>query len=338
MGVEPQAVVVIPTLSADFTLSECLGCLARQRYAAFQTIVVDNSGKGLVNKLGSLPLQVQVIENEQNVGFGAAINQGWRATRSEYVVSLNDDALPSPEWLESLVGAVESAPARVGMAASAIRLLGEGQLDSAGMLIASDGSSKQRGHGKEQSEYPDLEEVLLPSGAAALYRRGMLQQIGGFDDDFFLYCEDTDVGLRARWAGWSCLYVPGAVVEHRYSHSAGRASAMKAYYVERNRLYVVVKNFPATAVVKALPMYIVRYAWHLVFLVRGVGAASQYREGGSGVALAWFVMRAHLSVVWHLGSLLRKRRLNQRTATITSEEFTAALERFSLSVREVAAL
>ena len=89
------------------------------------------------------------------------------------------------------------------------------------------------------------EEVLLPSGSAALYRRAMLDEIGGFDDDFFLYCEDTDLGLRARWAGWKCLYVPGAVVEHHYSHSAGRASPLKAYYVERNRLFVLVKNFPA---------------------------------------------------------------------------------------------
>ena len=72
----------------------------------------------------------------------------------------------------------------------------------------------------------------------------MLEEIGGFDDDFFLYCEDTDLGLRARWAGWKCLYVPEAVVEHHYSHSAGRASPLKAYYVERNRLFVLVKNFP----------------------------------------------------------------------------------------------
>ena len=72
----------------------------------------------------------------------------------------------------------------------------------------------------------------------------MLDEIGLFDESFFLYCEDTDLGLRARWAGWECGYVPGAVVEHRYSHSAGRASPLKAYYVERNRLYTVIKNFP----------------------------------------------------------------------------------------------
>ena len=130
------------------------------------------------------------------------------------------------------------------MCASQVRLFGEPRLDSAGMLVARDGSSKQRGHGRLPEDFPVLEEVLMPSGSSALYRRSMLEEIGGFDDDFFLYCEDTDLGLRARWAGWKCLYVPGAVVEHHYSHSAGRASPVKAYYVERNRLFVLVKNFP----------------------------------------------------------------------------------------------
>ena len=90
-----------------------------------------------------------------------------------------------------------------------------------------------------------MTDALLPSGSAALYRRKMLDEIGLFDETFFLYCEDTDLGLRARWAGWECVYVPGAVVEHRYSHSAGRASPLKAYYVERNRLYTAIKNLPS---------------------------------------------------------------------------------------------
>ena len=89
------------------------------------------------------------------------------------------------------------------------------------MLMAGDGSSKQRGHGRPPEDFPVAEEALFPSGSAALYRRAMLEEIGGFDAAFFLYCEDTDLGLRARWAGWKCLYVPEAVVEHHYSHSAG---------------------------------------------------------------------------------------------------------------------
>src|SRR6202158_4532479 len=112
------------------------------------------------------------------------------------------------------------------------------------MLLCRDGSSKQRGHLESPESSARLQETLLPSGAAGFYRREMLVEIGLFDESFFLYCEDTDLGLRARWAGWECLYVPDAVVEHRYSHSAGKASPLKAYYVERNRLFLLIKNFP----------------------------------------------------------------------------------------------
>jgi GT2 family glycosyltransferase len=104
------------------------------------------------------------------------------------------------------------------------------------MLLSGDGSSKQRGHFCPPSEFAQAEEVFFPSACAALYRRNMLDEIGLFDEEFFLYCEDTDLGLRARWSGWNCLYVPNGIVDHRYSHSAGRASRLKAYLVERNRL------------------------------------------------------------------------------------------------------
>ncbi len=129
--------------------------------------------------------------------------------------------------------------------------------------------SKQRGHGRPPEDFPVAEETLFPSGSAALYRRAMLEEIGGFDDSFFLYCEDTDLGLRARWAGWKCLYVPEAVVEHHYSHSAGGASPLKAYYVERNRLFVLAKNFPARMLLAAPFVTLARYLWHALVPARG---------------------------------------------------------------------
>ncbi len=183
------------------------------------------------------------LRTKRNVGFGAAVNQAFRESRSPFLAVLNDDATADPRWLEALLAAVEARP-DVGMCASQVRLAGDGRLDSAGMLLCLDGSSKQRGHLESPESFSRRQEALLPSGSAAFYRREMLEEIGLFDESFFLYCEDTDLGLRARWAAWECLYVPDAVVEHRYSHSAGKASALKAYYVERNRLFLAVKNLP----------------------------------------------------------------------------------------------
>src|SRR5580658_11233595 len=127
-------------------LSECLQALRLQSRSDFEVIVVDNSGQGLVRRNGRAG-DARVIENSENIGFGEAINQGMRSSTAPYLASLNDDAVPHSDWLDSLLCAIERRP-DVGMCASQVRLFGEHRLDSAGMLIARDASSKQRGHGR----------------------------------------------------------------------------------------------------------------------------------------------------------------------------------------------
>ena len=211
-------------------------------------------------------------------------------------------------------------------------------LDSAGMLIAADASSKQRGHGEPPSSYDQPADVLLPSGSAALYRRAMLDQIGGFAEEFFLYCEDTDLGLRGRWAGWECRYAPGAIVEHRYSHTSGRVSALKAYLVERNRLFMAVRNLPLLNLLAVPAASAVRYAWHFWYLLAGRGAAAEFAGGGSAWRLPWYVLRAWASLLLRLPRLLAERRAIRRSASLTASEFRRLLRRHSISLRQVASL
>jgi GT2 family glycosyltransferase len=330
--------VVIPTLKADKRLAECLGALAQQTRPDFEVIVVDNSGKGLVRGGAAGQSGATVIEPGMNVGFGAAINLAIQKSKAPYVAALNDDAAPRPGWLEALLAAGERWT-DAGMFASQVRFYGEEQLDSAGMLIAADGSSKQRGHLFPVGEFDAEKEVLLPSASAALYRRAMLEAIGLFDEDFFLYCEDTDLGLRARWAGWKCIYVPGAVVDHHYSHSAGRASRLKAYYVERNRLFVVAKNFPARKLWRVPFATLARYWWHMRSLGLGRGTAAQFRrEGHSPLRLMLIVLQAHWALVRNARALLKKRRDIQRQARISVAEFCKLLRAHSIRARRVAEL
>jgi GT2 family glycosyltransferase len=329
----PRVIVVVPTLDAGAVLSECLESLERQTSRDFGIVVVDNSGRGAAGGAAA-----QVIVNAKNVGFGAAINQAVRQTDSEYIATLNDDAAAEPRWIEALVDAVSSRE-QCGMGASCVMLAGTDRLDSAGMLLCGDGSSKQKGHGERVSSDGAVEEALLPSGSAALYRRAMLDEIGLFDEEFFLYCEDTDLGLRARWAGWGCVYVPEARVHHRYSHSAGKASALKAYYVERNRLFVVVKNFPVSMLPAVGPIAAMRYFWHAASMGSGRGAAGTFRsEGGNPLQLAWFVLRAQLALVAALPRLLQQRRRIRETARIEAGEFRRLAQRYAIRAREVAAL
>jgi len=329
--------VVIPTLTADSRLRECVDALAQQTRQDFEVIVVDNSGRGLVQRNAAAP-GARILENTRNVGFGAAVNQGIRASAAPYIATLNDDAVPHPQWLAALVCALERRP-DAGMAASQVRLYGEHRLDSASMLVGWDGSSKQRGQGRPPEDFPVTEEALFPSGSAALYRRSMIDQVGAFDDDFFLYCEDTDLGLRARWAGWKCLYVHDAVVDHHYSHSAGGASPLKAYFVERNRLFVLAKNFPAGMLLRAPFTTVSRYLWHLWYLVNGRGSAARFRaEGNAGARMLWYVVCAHAALLRHAARLVRQRGEIRAKARITPAVFRHLIRTNLISARRVAEL
>jgi GT2 family glycosyltransferase len=326
--------VVVPTLAADDALAGCLRALESQTFDRFEVLVVDNSGSGRARPGGA---RVRILVNDRNVGFGAAINQAIRVSEAPYIAVLNDDASPHPGWLAALVKAAEARP-KAGMFASQVRLDQEA-LDSAGMLIARDGSSKQRGHGEAPQDFASNSDTLFPTGSAALYRRKMLDEIGLFDERFFLYCEDTDLGLRARWAGWEGAYVAGAVVDHAYSKSAGRASPLKAYYVERNRLYTVIKNFPLPMLALVKFYAVARYSWHLLFMVTATGKAAEFREAGhSPWMLPFLVLRAHVSALVRLPYLLRERRRIFKRRRLSSKEFGAMLTAHSITVRKVAEL
>jgi len=334
-----QVTVAVPTLTADSHLRRVVEALLSQTLPDSDIAVIDNSGRQLARRRleGIADPRLRFLENARNLGFGAAVNQAWRSSDSPYVAAINDDALPSPRWLAELVSAMETHP-RAGMCASRV-ILPDGALDSAGMRIGGDGSSRQRGHLETPRAFDEPAEVLLPSGSAALYRRAMLDELGGFDDDFFLYCEDTDLGLRGRWLGWECRYVPSAVVEHHYSATAGRVSPLKAYYIERNRMFVALKNFPLRLLWRAPFITMTRYAWHALAAVKGRGAAGQYRNAGHGsLSLVTTVARAHAACLGSAVTLWRKRREVRRAARIPASEFTRLLRRHWISAREVAEL
>ncbi len=331
---EPETTIVIPTLHGGPLLQACLASLDSQTRRDFEIVIVDNSGSGVVPKEG-LPKTARVIENRSNVGFGAAVNQAVKQSKARYIAVLNDDTTVAPGWLQALGKAMESDK-RVGMCACRIRLAMEGVLDSAGMLLCPDGSSKQRGFGEAPSKYPDQEPALFPSGAAAMYRRAMLEDLGGFDESFFLYCEDTDLGLRAAWAGWRCLYVPAAEVDHHYSSSAGRVSPLKVYYVERNRLFVLLKNFPLPMLLAAPGALLARYFWHAISMGGGTSAAARFRESHSAAQLVFIVVRAHLSLLKYAPGLLRKRRSIRASAKVSREAFQDLCRQFVITPRQVA--
>ena len=340
----------MPTLHAGPQLVRCLDALRAQSFSSYDIVVVDNSGSGATRAVEADDLDV--IQNRVNVGFGEAVNQAGRGSEADFIAVLNDDAYPHGDWLASLVRACEAHP-DVGMCASQIRLSAQPQLlDSAGLSIYGDGTTKQRGHGQPADRFREEEEVLLPSACAALYRRAMLDEVGlestaldgvelrnvgWFDKDYFLYGEDADLGLRARLAGWTCLYVPEAIVKHDYSGSAGPASRLKAFYVERNRLFTALKLFPA-AQLPLVPFYSWwRYLWHLWSVISGRGLASEFqKDGEKWWRLGIIVASAHVDTLKSLPDLIKKRKLIRRQRKLTGAEFRVLCRRYWASAAEVA--
>jgi GT2 family glycosyltransferase len=323
-------------LFAGEPLARAIDCLSSQTYRDFEAIIVDNSGSGAAAGFAAPPL-VRVLANPKNTGFGAAVNRGIENGQGELVCTLNDDAYPAPQWLENLVRAADSH-AEAGMFACQIRLASRpGQLDSAGLGIYPDGTTKQRGHREPACRYSESEEVLIPSACAALYRRSLLDRVGLFDADYFLYCEDTDLGLRARLAGETCLYVPQAVVDHDYSVSSGRASRLKAYYVERNRLWTVIKTFPVS-LWPLVPLYSSwRYLLHFWALLTGRGLAAEFtRDGEKWWRLMLIVGSAHAHALSRLPLLWAKRKRVRRNARLGSRAFWKLLRRHYASASQIA--
>ena len=321
--------VVIPTLTAGDKLTKCLASLRSQRFRDFEVIIIDNGA----NKLSGAE-NVRVLTPETNLGFAGAMQLGIAATASPYVFSLNDDTTVEPECLENLVAAME-ADASLGSCAPKI-ILTSGRLDSAGMAIGRDGASKQRGHLDAPANHSAAKDVLFASGCAALYRRDAIGEAGGFDRDFFLYCEDTDLGLRMQWLGWACRFEPSAIVHHDYSQTSGAASSAKVYYAERNRLAVLTKNFPLDWILVAPLFSALRYWSHIRALRAGSGYAGQSTERVPWVAFLGAIAKASLDWLLWLPRLVRQRRRVQRAARISPANFRSLLRKHSLTAAEIA--
>jgi GT2 family glycosyltransferase len=243
----PRASIIVLNWNGRSLLAECLTALRAQTLRDFETIVVDNGSQdGSLEWLATHAPEVRVICNETNLGFATANNQGIRAAAAPLIAVLNNDALPEPDWLQVLVDAA-AGEAKVGMFASRILLRDPANtIDSLGIEVDRAGMAWNRAWGRRATDrlVEQPIEVFGPSGAAAVYRRDMLDQIGLFDDEFFIYYEDVDLAWRAQRAGWCCLYVPQAIVLHTHSATTKRGSPFKRRLLSRNKWWAIAKNYP----------------------------------------------------------------------------------------------
>jgi GT2 family glycosyltransferase len=239
-------------------LNECLGCLARQTLKPRRILVVDNSEAGLPSDLCELGTGVEILRASRNLGFAGGNNLALRQTGTEFFATLNADAFPEPEWLESLVEAARSHPEAAAFGGLQIQHENPTLADGIGDQYHFSGLAWRRGYLCELASL-DLtpRRIFSPCGAAAFFRTADLLAIGGFDEDFFCYCEDLDVGFRLWLAGRECRFVPKAVVRHRGAGSTGDShSDFAVYHGHRNLVWVYLKNMPGIFFWIFLPLHL----------------------------------------------------------------------------------
>lgn len=330
--------VIIVNFNGRGLLSSCLPSVLRQTYQRREVIVVDNgSSDDSVVFLHEQYPNIDIIEVGFNSGFAHANNLGVAAARGEFLFFLNNDTELDPSCLERFVQVMEQAPSSVGSCSGKVLSYQQRTvIDNTGHLVYPDGLTRGRGRLEiDRGQYDHDPVVPFPSGCAAFYRRAVLDQVGLMDGRFFLYCEDADLGFRALLAGWSCRYVPEAVIYHKYSATAGRYSSIKAFYVERNRIWLLWKVFPGWLIVFSFWFTFQRLLYNVYSVVSGRGQAGKFVRGASPLRLATILIRSWLWAGIGLPATLRDRRITQRTRTVTNREIWSWFRRYGVSARDL---
>jgi GT2 family glycosyltransferase len=240
----PQITIVVVNWNGMKFLADCLQSLSRQTYADREIIFVDNAStdSSVSFVAGNFP-GVKNIRLDENRGFTGGNAEGFKIAEGQFIALVNNDTRLHEQWLENLLQPMLQNP-DVGICASKILFHNQQSINSEGDGLTTAGVGCSHGFGKDPALVSERRFVFGACGAAALYRRQMLDEIGFLDEDFFLYDEDTDLNFRAQLAGWKCAYVPSALVHHKGNATSVRLSDTHVYYHTRNLEWVWLKNMP----------------------------------------------------------------------------------------------
>jgi GT2 family glycosyltransferase len=255
---EPLISVVVANYAGESFLEECLGALLEQSYSNLEIIVVDNaSPDASVRLIKERYPHVQLVPLESNRGFASAVNAGIQTAGGEFVVILNNDTRAEPEFIKELCSALLEEPEAAMAAPKILFARGPNIINSMGLGYSITGTNHDIGFGlKDGPQFAQRNRIFGPCGGAGMYRRALFDDIGLFDEDFFMYYEDVDFCFRAQLAGYTCVFVPTARVYHTEGGSSGSLPKPKNYYFARNAFTVILKNYPARLLLKHLPVIV----------------------------------------------------------------------------------
>ena len=312
---QPKFSILIVNWNGLAVLPRCLEALRSQDFRAFEIILLDNgSSDASVALLKSQYPEVVLLESDRNLGFAAGNNRAAKSARGDWLILLNNDAFPAPDWLSVLDRASGQHP-HTAMFASRLLMADEpDRIDGTGDAVHVSGSVWNRQH-----RYPahladaEVHEVFSPQGAAAVILRSAFEAAGGLDEDFFSYHEDIDLAFRLRLQGHHCLYLPTALVYHRGSHTTGKGSNFAVEHGHRNWVWCWWQNMPGPLVLR----YMFQHLLANLFFIGYISSKGQTSA----------ILRAKWAAILGMPRALQKRRRIQATRTASVRQVHAALEK-----------
>ena len=312
--------IVIVAYNSGPDLKKCVESLAAQTCQSFEAVIVDNASTDRAVKDLKLPNdRYSLLSQSENIGFAKGSNRGADGTMTPWIITLNPDSWPQPTWLEELRKAHHLHPDYAFLSSTIIQNDFPDKLDCFGDFLSVFGVARNAGRDQPFASRPrQYCEVFSPSGAAAAYRADIFSECGGFDEDFFCYLEDVDLGYRMRLRGEVCLQCPDAVVRHIGSSTVGKHSDFKYYYTYRNNVGLVIKNTPWPLLLIVSPLFFASQIWWL--------HRNRHNPGANARA------KGILDGIKSMGRALEKRKTIQKERDISSR---ALLARLSWSISDL---
>lgn len=293
--------VIIPNFNGMAYLDGVLSGLECQTLHNFEVILVDNgSSDGSCAFVASEYPWVHMIELPENFGFCKAVNEGIKASKTPYVLLLNNDIEVTPDFIEEMTAAIKRHKKAFSCSARMIQFHDRDKLDDAGDYYCALGWAYARGKGKDIHKYETEQKIFASCAGAAIYRREIFEKIGYFDEEHFAYLEDMDVGYRARIHGYENWYVPKAMVYHVGSGTSGsRYNHFKTRYSSRNNVYLIYKNMPVLQILLNLPFLVVGFGTKILFFaLKGLG-----REYIAGIKNGFQISKKDRKVAFKIQNL-----------------------------------
>ena len=273
-----KVTVVIPNYNGLKFMEPCFKALEMQICRDFEILVVDNgSGDGSVEWLKEH--EIPSIFLETNTGFSGAVNVGIRASKTPYVILLNNDTEPDCHYIGEMIKAIERSPKIFSVSSKMIQLYDHSKMDDAGDFYCVLGWGMARGKGRPVENYRSGQKIFSSCAGAAIYRKSLTERLGGFDEAHFAYLEDMDLSYRAKLAGYYHWYEPEAKVYHVGSGTSGsRYNHFKVVHSAGNNLYLIYKNMPLIQIIVNSPLLLAGFLIKYLFFVKK-GLGRDYREG-----------------------------------------------------------